>query len=326
LRTTAHILGPWVRRLPDGETGERSNWIGWQVGRFQDPALFEAVPPPAEAYVQRTRYRPRFDALTDYRLLPPLGYAAAAQASYRVFKRLRDEGVIARGVRFLVCLPTPLAPVIAHISPDAQARFEPYYERQLLDELGQILAAIPGEHLAIQWDTAIEFGVLEGVMPSFLTGRADALEQISTRLVTLGNAVPAPVELGFHLCYGDAGHKHFKEPADTSLLVRVANSLLAGLRRPLIWLHIPVPRDRSDAAYFRPMRDLQLLQDTELYLGLVHLTDGVNGTLRRIRAAAQVVSAFGVATECGFGRRPPETVTELLRIHTRVATPLAAPA
>jgi methionine synthase II (cobalamin-independent) len=213
-----------------------------------------------------------------------------------------------------VCLPTPLAPVVAHITPDAQLRFEPLYERQLLDELRQVLDSIPGHDLAIQWDTAMEFAILEGVMPSFLTGRADAHEQITKRLVRLGDAVPQPVELGYHLCYGDVNHVHFKQPTDTSILVEVANATISRLREKPAWLHLPVPRDRSDDAYFEPLRRLELPQGTELYLGVVHQTDGVPGTLRRIAAAGRVVSAFGVATECGFGRRPSESVPALLRI------------
>lgn len=34
LRTAARILGGAARRLPDGETGERDNWIGFQIGRL----------------------------------------------------------------------------------------------------------------------------------------------------------------------------------------------------------------------------------------------------------------------------------------------------
>jgi hypothetical protein len=82
-----------------------------------------------------------------------------------------------------------------------------------------------------------------------------------------------------------------------------------------------VPRNRSDAAYFAPMRDLRLAPATELYLGLVHHTDGVDGTLQRIATAQQVVPAFGIATECGLGRRPPEMVRRVLRIHRHVAEP-----
>jgi len=33
---------------------------------------------------------------------------------------------------------------------------------------------------------------------------------------------------------------------------------------------------------------------------------------------------FGVATECGLGRRPPETIPDLLRIHSEVAAPVQA--
>ena len=137
----------------------------------------------------------------------------------------------------------------------------------------------------------------------------------------LGNHVPEDVELGYHLCYGDAGHKHFVEPEDTTRLVEVANGISAGLKRSLNWISMPVPRNRSDDAYFAPLKNLQLHPETELYLGLVHYTDGVVGTQRRIKAAQRVIADFGVATECGFGRRPSETIPELLHIHSKVAVP-----
>jgi hypothetical protein len=59
-----------------------------------------------------------------------------------------------------------------------------------------------------------------------------------------------------------------------------------------------------------------------VYLGLVHLTDGLEGAKRRLAAARRVVDVddFGVATECGFGRRPAETVSALLELHQQVAT------
>ena len=72
-----------------------------------------------------------------------------------------------------------------------------------------------------------------------------------------------------------------------------------------------------------PLRDLRLHPETELYLGLVHATDGAEGTRRRIATAQRVVAEFGVATECGMGRRPPETIPALLRTHAEVAGPAA---
>jgi hypothetical protein len=92
------------------------------------------------------------------------------------------------------------------------------------------------------------------------------------------------------------------------LLARLASRVAGGLQRPLNWVHMPVPRDRDDDAYFTPLRELHLPAGTELFLGLVHATDGMDGLQRRAAAAQRFSPAFGIATECGFGRRPAQTV------------------
>jgi methionine synthase II (cobalamin-independent) len=131
----------------------------------------------------------------------------------------------------------------------------------------------------------------------------------------LSAAVPADVELGFHLCYGDWEAKHFVDPLDAGKLVEFANLLAAAASRPITYIHMPVPIDRSDDAYFQPLRNLRLSTGAELYLGLVH-ADGAEGTKKRIAAASRYVSDFGIATECGIARcRTPELVRRLLQIH-----------
>jgi hypothetical protein len=82
---------------------------------------------------------------------------------------------------------------------------------------------------------------------------------------------------------------------------------------------MPVPRDRSDDGYFEPLRRLKLHPETRLCLGLVHYTDGVAGTRKRLATAEKYARQFGVGTECGFGRRDPATIPELLRIHAAAA-------
>ena len=82
---------------------------------------------------------------------------------------------------------------------------------------------------------------------------------------------------------------------------------------------MPVPRNRADDAYFQPLRNLKLRSETQLCLGLVHYTDGIEGTKKRIATAKKYVSDFAVGTECGFGRRDPKTIPELLRIHAQIA-------
>jgi hypothetical protein len=97
--------------------------------------------------------------------------------------------------------------------------------------------------------------------------------------------------------------------------VDFANRLTARLPRPIQLIHMPVPRDRSDAAYFAPLARLRLNPATKLCLGLVHHTDGIDGTRARLATAQRFVTDFSIATECGFGRRDPKTIPELLRIH-----------
>ncbi len=101
-------------------------------------------------------------------------------------------------------------------------------------------------------------------------------------------------------------------------MVEVHNRLVEALDRPLAYIHMPVPVDRSDEAYFAPLQELKLRRETKLFLGLVHDSDGVEGTRARIAIAAKYASDFGIAAECGFGRRPPETIPNLLRVHSEV--------
>jgi hypothetical protein len=144
-------------------------------------------------------------------------------------------------------------------------------------------------------------------------------ESFANILIDLGNHVPADIDLLYHLCYGDANHKHAAEPTDKGDMVEFTNRLMSGLNRPEQMVHMPVPRDRPDEAYFAPLRQLKLTPETQLCLGLVHHTDGVDGTRRRMATADKFVRDYSIATECGFGRRDPATIPELLRIHAQAA-------
>jgi hypothetical protein len=317
-RVTSSILGERLQRIPDGETGVRTNWIGWQADFLAHNPSLEFIPPDPSAYASLPHFKLRPGATADELIFDTPGYADAALASYEVFSQLKQAGVIPTRYRFQVSLPTPLAPISAFIVEEESAIVQPAYDRAMFADLDRIASSIPHDELAIQWDVAVEFGLLEGVaFSSYAHVQTGVIEQ----LVRLGNQVPEDVELGYHLCYGDAGHKHFVEPEDTSKLVEVANGISASLKRSLNWISMPVPRNRSDDAYFAPLKNLLLHPETELYLGLVHYTDGVEGTQRRIEAAQKVVANFGVATECGLGRRPSETIPDLLRIHREVAAP-----
>lgn len=320
LRTVSSILGRHLRRIPDGETGARRNWIRWQLPLLSSLPFLETVAQGPGQYAERPRVRLRPEADPKSLAFGSLGYAEASRGSFQVFKSLKKAGVIPKWMRFQVSLPTPLAVVNRFVDPGSQATVEPAYEKRVLAELKEICAALPISELSIQWDVAVELALLEGVWTSHL---GNVRGGVMDRLVRLGNAVPADAELGFHLCYGDFAHKHFVEPKDAGLLVDVANKLAAGVRRQIDWVHMPVPRERTDEDFFRPLGRLALKPGTELYLGLIHQTDGAQGARARIQAALKARGEFGVATECGMGRRPRETLDGLLRLHAEVSDPIA---
>jgi len=310
-------LGGHVKRLPDGEVGERDTWIRWQNKRIgQSPQM--RVQEKDNVYVPFPPFE-IIDGVTspDEITFPNLGYGDAAIESYAAFEKLVADGVIPADKRFQVGLPTPLSVATFYVEPGSRDMFEQAYARALGQEFDKMLARIPAEKLAIQWEAVSEFSLLEGLSDNHLG--ADLLDQVTTRLAGLVDLVPPQVEAGLHLCYGDSGHKHFCEPQDAGHLTDVANGVAAKAQKPIAWIHLPVPRERDDAAYFAPLANLQLGDETELYLGLVHQTGGIDGTRRRIAAAAAHVETFGIATECGLGRRGRETIPALLDQHADLA-------
>ncbi|WP_394214479.1 hypothetical protein [Brachybacterium vulturis] len=327
MRTVAEILGAHVRRIPDGEVGKRFHWIMFQPDVLGEAEGIERVGEEPIPFGAGLDIRPLrlASGVEPARIdLPPLGYASAAAESYALFTRLRAEGTIPAGVRFQVSLPTPVAVISSFFRGEDRGAFEPVYADAILGELEQILEHIPHSDLAIQWDVASEMGILEGasgygsVMEHWWAG--DVLDGIVVRLAALVDSVPPEVEVGMHLCYGDAGEKHFVEPSDTANLVRVANAVLVAAGRELSWLHLPVPIDRADEAYFAPLAELT--EVAELYLGLIHREDGAAGARRRLAAADSAVRQdVGVATECGIGRAPAGTTEGILRTHAEVAAP-----
>lgn len=326
LRTVSTHLGDRLHRIPDGEVGERFYWIQFQTKRFDTMAGLSRI--PVEPFYIRDTFDGRPFVIdegvsADDLVFPDLGYAEAALASYATFARLRDEGAIAPGTRFQVSLPTPAAIAGAFVVADFRADFERAYERALFGELERIVAGIPHADLAIQWDTAVEFALLEStnirsthaIVPWF----DDVLGGVIERAARQASVVPADVQVGYHLCYGDVEEAHFVQPTDAGHLADVISGVLAAAPRPITWFHLPVPIERDDAAFFAPLAAVELPESTELYLGLLHHEDGVDGARRRADAAATAVPRFGVATECGFGRGPSERTPALLDLHAAVA-------
>jgi hypothetical protein len=311
---------PGVRRLPDGETGDRGNWIFFQLERFTGNPQFEIVRSEANPEAYETPLV-RLAGGTDPEVMtwPDLGYANVYLESYQTFRRLRDEGVIAAGARFQVQYPTPLASIGAYVVPEQQQQVLPSYERAMFADLARLAAAIPHEDLAVQWDVAVEFGIMVG---GFGPAAPELFDVIVANLVRCVDQVPADVQAGLHLCYGDYGHQHFRQPESLELQVRVLNAVVAGAGRPVSFVSFTVPQNQTDEAYFAPRAGLAAGPETELNFALVpyHPADQPAGTTREqtslidaaLAAGGNGDRAWGICTECGMGRVDRDDVPVLL--------------
>jgi len=319
--TVLGALGHCLRRVPDGETGERRRWIYWQRTMLENHPAMEVDPEAGLLELRQwdgsllrraslLRLKPGIDSETiDF----PTGYAEAATSSWTVFERLRGRGLVPPGIRFQVCLPTPMSSAFMYVSPVSHDAYMRAYERSLFRALDRIVATVPPADLSIQWDICQEVLVFEGY---FLSRPADYKERVFALLARLGGAVPPAVELGYHLCYGSPADQHLVMPKDTAILAEIAGAVFARVPRPVDFLHLPVPQDRDDLGYFAPLASLAVPASTRLYLGLLHHGDEA-GDRRRIDTARAVVSGFGVATECGWGRGDPARIGGLLESHRR---------
>jgi hypothetical protein len=321
MREIARRVPHGVSRIPDGETGDRQNWIWFQLDKFlQTPGLESDVPVDmaveSAEYVQMPKVRLTVDAGdVDW---PNLGYADVYQDSFAVFDRLQSDGVIQPGVRFQVEYPTPLASINAWLVEEDQDRLEPSYETALFDDLDRLLAAVPHERIAVQWDVAVEFGMLEMAFPG-----AKSMGEVVDRLVRCVDHVPADVPVGMHLCYGDYHHQHFKEPESLAMQVDVVNRVGAGVSRSIGFVAFTVPQYQREEGYFAPLASLDVAGETELYFALVpyhpeHQAEGTTDAQVRLIDAHLGERAWGICTECGMARAERDEIPTLLDLHREI--------
>jgi hypothetical protein len=254
---------------------------------------------------------------------PDIGYAAAYLESYQTFRGLQADGAIPAGVRFQLQYPTPLAALSGFVATDAHA-LTGSYQAALFADLDRALHELPHEQIAVQWDVAVEIGLLA---TGFGAEPAD-FDTIVAGLVACLDQVPDDVPVGMHLCYGDYQHQHFVQPESLQLQVRLVNALTVGARRAPDWFSFTVPQGRSDDAYFAPLRELNTGPEVELAFALVpyHPDEQPAGTTAE---QARLIDAYlaqstagardwGICTECGMGRVEREDVPHLLDLHREI--------
>lgn len=319
-------LGPHLASLPDGEVGPRSHWISRvhyqvlanhsQLETVQTPALVDGIErmfPQGAGDSWKFRVKPGVERVrfgdTGWRL----GYARDAINSWFVFRTLKEKGAIAAHLRFQVSMPSVVSALPPRLFPDPTdiEKIRPGYQDALAAELATIVARIPAEDLAIQWDCSTEMQDSYGAVPGHET-REDTIERNLGQFRALSPLVPKGALLGYHLCYGTLGGWPRFEPEDLSGAVKMANGIIGASGRRVDWVHIPV-LDRTEDAFYAPLAELKP-NGARVYLGMIHNMDSFDV---RMAAAKKFLPDFGLAAYCGMGRVPPPQLPAVLGDHLR---------
>jgi hypothetical protein len=335
LESCARELDGLVDSFPDGEVGERINWVYYLVVRtYRNHPALDLVqdgqgatitqPKPGSSLEERAR-----SAIT-FRIRPgsenfefgELQYSGPAIDSYREFVALREAGEIRSEARFQVCLPATGSAITTFFAePDQWPVLYDAYRTAVSREVELMLEVIPAADLVIQFDLAAEVRDLYlGDRPPLPWSPAWTSEEKwrwhLADIAPLAAHVPEDVALGYHLCFGTwGGWPHTPGVEDIGVCVRLANELVARVPRQVDYIHLPVLPD-CDESFVAPMAGLRL-GDTRLYVGLAY-HDGAEGSRRRIELIRRHVEDFGTGWYCGLGRLPQEEVAPILE-HIRVS-------
>jgi hypothetical protein len=338
-RAVSKSLSGDIGWMPDGEFGERINWTAMlpEFVYSKQRDLDETAAPPTRTVQQPplsdAPMPTDMDGFWTFRIkqgrqlrFDDLLYGRVAVDSYRVFRRLRDEGVIPPDVRFQVSLPTPHSAVDPYF--DDRDQWEQAYAAYLTGmqgEIEKILAVAPATDLVFQWDCANEIvDIAMGEANSMkwypkLTAE-EKFDRHAAPMGALGDSIPEEAGLGFHWCYGTWGGWPAVAMKDVDLCVRLSNEAVRRVGRHVDYVHMPaVPQ--PDDAFFVPLTNLDI-GDTKVYLGIVHHEDTMDDFRRRRDLARKHLPDFGIGSVCGYGRVDSADATEVLDLHAADASEL----
>lgn len=239
------------------------------------------------------------------------------RSAYAAFDRMRTARKLPLDARMQFSIALPLGAVRGEKAGFADNQDRKNFGALLLKFFAELATAVPARDLAVQ----IELPLADlreasaGGAPPLLPELHDVLVDSALRAVS---AIPLDAQAIVHFDCRD-GARYKMSRLDMAAMVSVSNSLMRGDANRVALLHFPTPLKHDDDSFFRRLGELKLSASTELCLGLIHLSDGLEGAMRRIDFAKVHFSDFYVAARSGFRARTVEQIDEFLELHARVS-------
>ena len=301
-------LGPNLRWLPDGETGERTNWIIHIVESFRRHPDLELT---SEGKWSDYDDTPRFAIRKGHTLTGDsldFGHAADFEQSYPAFLKLREQAGH-DDLAFQLGLPGDFDMALFTLGPlGAFQHRKPFTEATL--RTIRTVHASAGDDVVFQIEVPAEL-VFVAKMPPPLQPAMAAL--LARGITGLAAQSPQGARFGVHLCLGDMNHRALGRMSDVSPLVHLTNAIAKAwpAERRLEYIHAPfaaaIEPPPNRRGFYAPLTKLKLPAEVAFIAGFAHedqplvaqqaLRDHLDQLLGR---------PVGIATACGLGRRERE--------------------
>lgn len=306
LRLVHHTIGDRLsNQLPDGETGDRGNWVG---------RLVEALREHPDLELDRDGDWSDYESTPAYRVKPGHRFTEVDLDYYRHFESSWPEFQAARealgrpGLAFQVGIPGPIDVSFAvfGFKPLSGLRHAGAFEDATVAEIERI-HQVAGGQVVYQLEIPIEVEVATRI-PGVL--HRVGIPWLARRILRLIARSPEATRWGFHLCVGDMNNEAFSNLRDTTPVVRLVNALMSGFppSRRLEFVHLPLAHGSIpptlDQTFYSPLRGLAVPPEVRLAAGMVHELQGVEDQQRILGLVEGLVGrTVDVAASCGLGRR-----------------------
>lgn len=316
-RFVTEILGNTIGpSMPDGEPGERSDWVKRLVERLREHPDLEPVP-------GRFAFRdsPAFRVRKGRRLRwVDLDYFGAFQDSWKTY----EDMVSGSGRRYQVGIPghVDVAAAAFGFSVAAAMRNLAPFREATIREMGAIWGK--GRNTVLfQLELPIEVAILTRLPAPARDMIARRFARETLRLVE--GAAPETV-FGLHLCPRHLGTGGGGYPVDASPVVTLANAVMAEwpTGRTLHYVHAPFTHGEHppamDPDYYEPLTRLWIPDRVRFIAGIIHEATTIRKlVLVRDQIEHNLRRRVDVAAPCGLGRHSREAARLNLEIARAVA-------
>ena len=310
-----NTIGPC---MPDGETGERSDWVNRLVENLRTHPDLELVRDGEWTGYTDT---PTFRVKRGRKLRSiDLDYFVEFEKSWQAYQDM----VHGSGRRFQIGIPGHLdvaAIAFGFNLPVALKNLAPFRDATIRE-----IAAI--------WAKAADLAVFQLEVPIELImlsklpkpARPVAARRFAREILRVVEAAPRASRFGLHLCLGDLNNESMGGPSDAGPLVALANAIMAEwpAGRVLEFLHVPLAHGSRpptmDPDYYAPLSQLWIPESVRFIGGFIHEKSLIKDlVLIRDQIEFNLGRQIDVGASCGLGRRNRKAAQLNLEIARAVA-------